>query len=66
MENKICGITGHRPQGLPWQYNERGLRFIYFKRRISSIIKKLIKNGTNYFISGMAIGSDMIISEFIT
>lgn len=61
---KIC-FTGHRPKGLPWGYNEASESCIRFKNVMYDILKKAIINGYNYFISGMAIGIDMICAEII-
>lgn len=61
---KIC-FTGHRPKGLPWGYNETKESCILFKNVMFSIIEKAIVNGYTYFISGMALGIDMICAEIV-
>jgi len=68
MENKklyTCCFTGHRPSKLPWRYNERGIKFILYKIRLKQSIKKAIKDGYKYFITGMAMGSDIICAEIV-
>lgn len=60
-----CCFTGHRPNKLPWGYNEKGLKFFLFKIRLRKAIEESIKNGYKYFISGMALGSDIICAEII-
>ena len=60
-----CCFTGHRPNKLPWGYNEKGIRFFLFKSRLRKTIKESIKNGYNYFISGMALGFDMLFAEIV-
>ena len=68
MDNRkfyTCCFTGHRPNKLPWGYNEKGIRFFLFKNRLRKAIKESIKNGYNYFISGMALGSDMLCAEIV-
>ena len=64
MVYKIC-FTGHRPKGLPWGYDETKESCILFKNVMSSIIEKAIVNGYTYFISGMALGVDMICAEIV-
>lgn len=61
---KVC-FTGHRPKGLPWGYDETKESCILFKSVMASIIEKAIINGYTYFISGMALGIDMICAEIV-
>lgn len=61
---KTC-FTGHRPKDLPWGYDDTKESCILFKNAMASIIKKSIVNGYTYFISGMAIGIDMIAAEIV-
>ncbi len=61
---KIC-FTGHRPKGLPWGYDETKESCILFKNVMFSIIEKAIMSGYTYFISGMALGIDMICAEIV-
>ena len=61
---KVC-FTGHRPKGLPWGYDETKEICILFKNVMFSIIEKAIINGYTYFISGMALGIDMICAEIV-
>ena len=68
MDNRkfyTCSFTGHRPNKLPWGYNEKGIRFFLFKNRLRKTIKESIKNGYKHFISGMALGSDMLCAEMV-
>jgi len=62
---KVCCFTGHRPNKLPWGYNEKGLKFFLFRKRLKKEITKAINNGYDYFISGMALGIDMLCAEII-
>ena len=64
IENKVS-FTGHRPQKLPWNYNEKCKSCLNFKTDLKKLIICAIKNGYNYFISGMAIGIDLICAETI-
>ncbi len=64
MDKKIC-FTGHRPKGLPWGYDETRDSCIEFKKVVTSIIENAILMGYTYFISGMALGVDMICAEIV-
>jgi len=61
---KIC-FTGHRPKLLPWGYNEMLDSCIDFKDAMRRILRNAILNNYCYFISGMAIGIDMICAELV-
>ena len=65
LSNKVCCFTGHRPQSLPWRFNEQDERCIKMKNKLNKKIIKAIKNGYTTFISGMALGFDMICAEII-
>lgn len=56
-------FTGHRPQSLPWKFRESGIRFWLFKKKLKKIVEKSINDGYTHFISGMALGVDMIAAE---
>lgn len=61
----VC-FTGHRLQNLPFGFNEADPKCIKMKRMISKKVEDLIINHcVTHFISGMAIGVDMICSEII-
>lgn len=61
---KLC-FTGHRPSQLPWNYNELRDNCERFKRDMEQLIRYEIINGVSYFITGMALGIDMICAEII-
>ena len=65
INNKIECVTGNRPKGLPWKYNEGDRRCIQCKQEIKDVLLNDINNGYNYFISGMALGIDMIYAEIV-
>lgn len=65
LNSKTCCFTGHRPQSLPWKYNEQDKRCLIMKERLRKEIEKAIKNGYTTFISGMALGFDMICAEMV-
>ena len=60
-----CCFTGHRPQSLPWKFNEQDERCLKMKERLKTEIIKAIENGYTTFISGMALGFDMICAEMV-
>lgn len=62
---KTCCFSGHRPQNMPWGYNETGLRFWIFKRKLKKAIEKNINDGYHNFICGMALGADMLFAETV-
>lgn len=62
-KNEVCCFSGHRPSDLPWKFKENGIRFLFFKFRLKTILKKLIKQGYTTFVAGMALGADLILAE---
>ena len=62
---KKCCFTGHRPQRLPWGYRECGCAFEKCYDDLESAIIKAIFDGYTYFISGVALGIDMLASEIV-
>ena len=55
MKTVSCAFTGHRPQILPFGFNETDSRCIALKRALHDQIINLIEtNGVTHFISGMA------------
>jgi len=65
MIKTTCAFTGHRPQKLPWRYDESSEGCMQLKEVLTSQITKLIENGVTDFLSGMALGVDAICSELI-
>ena len=61
-KNEVCCFSGHRPSDLPWKFKEKGIRFLFFRFRLKTILKKLIKQGYATFVSGMALGADLILA----
>ena len=60
-----CCFTGHRSQKLPWKFNEDDLRYKMTRNRVEDEIEKAITKGYNHFISGMAIGFDIMCAEIV-
>jgi len=60
-----CCFTGHRPQFLPWRFNENDNRCVRMKLEVKKQIEIAITKGYKIFITGMALGFDMICAEII-
>lgn len=66
MNTKKCAFTGHRPQSLPFGFNESDERCVALKQKLrNEIIRQIEENGVTHFISGMAIGVDMYAAEIV-
>lgn len=63
---KTCAFTGHRPQRLPFGFDEEDRRCIRIKQALSKQIAHAVeKNGISKFISGMAQGIDLWAAEIV-
>ena len=62
---KTVAFTGHRPKFLPWGRNEDDPRCIEFKKILQAEIEKAIAEGYTAFITGMAIGFDLIAGRIV-
>ena len=58
-------LTGHRPDKLPWFYDETKESCIRFKDDLRQIFEGAIKYGLKNFLTGMAEGFDMIGTEIL-
>ena len=67
MDTKItCCFTGHRPNSLPFGYDEQNPQCIRMRFLIWNLLNKLItEKGVTHFISGMALGIDQICAEVV-
>ncbi len=66
MNEKTCAFTGHRPQSLPFGFDEADRRCRKLKKVLKKQILGLIKNeNVTHFISGMALGVDMYAAEIV-
>lgn len=63
--NITCCFTGHRSQKLPWGFDESDSRCVAMKEWLRAEIVRAIDRGYIYFISGMALGFDIICAEMI-
>jgi len=61
-----CCFTGHRPQNLPFKFNEENAGCIKIKENLRKIIIQLIENhNVTHFISGVALGVDQYAAEIV-
>ena len=60
----LC-FGGPRVQKLPWGCNENDGRCKVVKKYLYKLIEDAIKNGYSTFISGIALGFDMICAEIV-
>ena len=60
-----CAFTGHRPQKMPFGFDEQDPRCIDFKKRLRDTIESLIWCGYSHFLSGGALGMDMYAAEMV-
>lgn len=61
---KIC-FTGYRNEKLPFMCDESDKNYINFKNKALAILIDCIEKGAEYFLCGMAQGSDLILAELI-
>lgn len=65
MREKTCCFTGPRPKELIWGYEEKRIFFRIFRRKFKKLIENIILAGYTHFISGMALGIDMLAAELV-
>jgi len=65
MKRRGCAFTGHRPNKLPWRYDEASEGCVRLKEILAAQIAELVENGVTDFLSGMALGVDTICSELV-
>ena len=62
---KACAFTGHRPGKLPWGYDEKAATCMEFKFRLRESLEYLIGKGYVDFLSGGALGFDLMAAEMV-
>ena len=66
LPHKTACFTGHRPQSITYLWNEDSVQSLNLRKRIRSAVIYLIETyDVRHFISGMAIGVDMIAAEVV-
>ena len=63
-DTTVC-LTGHRPQFLPWKYDEAKSSCLRFKQDLKIIFENKIKSGFTTYLIGMAEGFDLISAEIL-
>ena len=63
--NHACAFTGHRPQKLPWRFDETAPACVSLKEVLAGQIDALIEDGYTEFLSGMALGVDMWATQIV-
>jgi len=61
----IAAFTGHRPQSLPWGFNEEAPDCIAFKKRLQMEVEQAIQDGYSHFLFGGSIGVDLIAARIV-
>lgn len=62
---KCCAFTGYRPAKLPWGYDEKDAGCVEFKFRLRESLEYLIGQGYVDFLSGGALGFDLMAAEMV-
>ena len=62
---KSCAFTGHRPEKMPWGTDENSASGTLFKFRLRESLEYLIGKGYIDFLSGGALGFDLIAAEIV-
>ena len=60
-----CAFTGHRPNKLPWRYDEDVPECVALKKTLAEQIAALANTGYTHFLSGMALGVDCWCSQIV-
>ena len=60
-----CCFTGHRPEKLPWGYDESDPRCVDLKEKLADTVRAVYEAGVRHFICGMAKGCDMYFAEAV-
>jgi len=63
--HESCCFTGHRPEKLPWRYEEDDPRALALKERIFDVVEALYQAGMRHYICGMARGCDFYFCEAV-
>ncbi len=64
-KEQTCCFTGHRPEKLPWGFNEEDPRCDVLKGRLRRAVEQAYEDGYRHFISGMARGCDLYFAEIV-
>ncbi len=62
---KCCCFTGYRPSKFPFPLDKSSAEYIEFENRLTNIIFSLTEDGCYTFMSGLAMGFDIIAAETV-
>lgn len=63
---KTCCFTGHRPQSLPFGFNESDPRCGLLKEQLRvTVLEKIRRDNVTHFMSGLALGVDTFAAEIV-
>lgn len=65
INGKTICFTGHRPNHLPWGYNEDCEKCKEFKTKLLNLVFECSKIGFDTFISGVALGFDTFACDSV-
>lgn len=64
-KERTCSFTGHRPEKLPWGFDEKDPRCIHLKERLRRAVEQAYEDGFRHFITGMARGTDQYFAQIV-
>lgn len=62
---RTCCFTGHRPEKLPWGFDESTPECRRVRIEIAMQLEALHSAGITHYISGMALGCDLLFAEAV-
>ena len=62
---KTCVFNGYRPSKMPWGYDESDARCAEFRFRLREALEYLIGQGYTDFLSGGALGFDLMAARIV-
>lgn len=65
LTEHTCAFTGHRPNKLPWKYDEKAPGCISLKKQLAVIVSELAERGIVHYLSGMALGTDLWAADAV-
>ena len=60
-----CCFTGHRPQKLPWGFDEADPRCAALMEKLYKAIRFVVHKGKTRFYTGMAMGTDIWCAQIV-
>ena len=62
---RACAFTGHRPQKLPWRFDETAPGCVALKETLATQITTLVADEYTEFLTGMAEGVDLWAAQIV-